>query len=864
MRLSRSFVRRLLAVALALVAPTAFTACGGGGGSPGAGNTSLVHLSTTTVASGTTGILSGVPRQVGAFQFEIAARDGIDSSIPQQRDATFAEDRKTYSVNVGLGLPNILPQQPPSAQYRASYSYQIDVAGGTQPYTFAMIGGALPAGVSVSQTGLLGSFPTQATQHPYSFTVRVTDALGQIDTDTLTLDVVVLPLIILTASPIQSAALNFAYDVPLDLASSGGGQPITWVQALYKETVSGNASPYAPPGGGTPFVATQLIVGDTLLSTIGMEIANVSGQGRFRNTFASPGPTSLGTFLFTAMVSDEAGQFTGRQYSFTVKPGPNLLTISPNKSLGGAPITLTGSNFQPGAVVIFKPGVSQVVMNPSSNSPTQLILSAVPASPGGGFVTVRVKNPDNGISDLLNAYAFPATNISFSATPIYPSPQSPLSSTGLDVGDINKDGFADFVHCGSNTTWRTATGNAAGVDLMLNNPPGGVWNNATPNFTRVQLASSGDWYDVKLADVNADGFLDVVAVGNPGTPSVRVWLQPIVGAVPATSAQWASVVPQTTSLNSSQGQATSNGWIGGPHVAGLAVGRITTDALPDIAYTQQDTTGFSSSPQYGGNGGRVSTMKGLGNGTFSGLQVSGQTIYFSSLANGVGIVPSTSSGKGNVVITDAAGGFQAYWNGYGGQAEIAHVEATNTSDLFGSWTAMNKTGTYASECLCAATGDVNGDGIVDVVIPTSITFVGGATQAVFSFMNNGTTFTAVQATAGSAGAERFATVFDIDFDSFNDCAITVAPNKVDFFKGRTGNTGLQFKTSVQVTTNSPNVSRIAAGDFDKDGRIDVCVCTSFLADNANATGSGGYAAAATTDRGLGGVQGVFFLLNTSN
>src|SRR5205085_2318917 len=145
-------------------------ACGGGG-SPGGGNGSLVQLTTDSVAGGTTGIaysqsftadfphapgvfsvtggsiplglsldhttgiLSGFPRQTGVFHFEIAARDGVDLSIPQGRDASFAEDRKTFTLPIALGLPNILPQIVPSAQYRASYGYQIDVAGGTPPYT---------------------------------------------------------------------------------------------------------------------------------------------------------------------------------------------------------------------------------------------------------------------------------------------------------------------------------------------------------------------------------------------------------------------------------------------------------------------------------------------------------------------------------------------------------------------------------------------------------------------------------------------------------------------------------------------------------------------------------------------------------
>ena len=903
MRLSRSVSARVLAVAVALGAPVSFTACGGGGKTPGSGNSALVTMTTTSIANAitgvaysaqfaaqfphapgifvvtggalplglaldkSTGILSGFPRQVGAFQFEIAARDGFDTSIPQQRDATFAEARRTFSVVVSLGLPNILPQQPPTAQYRASYAYQIDVAGGTAPYTFAQVGGALPGGVTISPSGLLASFPTQAVQHPYTFSVKVTDALGKTDTDTLTLDVIVLPLIILTASPIQPGAQFFAYDVPLDLASSGGGQPITWSQAwldsLARLTPLAPGSP--PPLAGTPYgVGVSLPAGDTLLSTLGMEIANIAGQGRFRVALPNAGPLLQGTFSFTAGVTDEAGQFVSRQYSFTVKLGPVLNTVSPKLQVSGGPITLTGLNFQPGAVIVFKPGPSEIQVTPSTLSSTVLTLNAVPPTPAGGagFVTVRVKNPDGGFSDKLNGYGFPAANMTFNSTAVFPSPNSGLSSTGLDVADINGDGFADFVHCGSNSTWRNATGNAAGVDLMLNTPPGGVFSAATPTFTRVQLATSGDWYDVKLANVNTDGLLDVVAVGNLGGASVKVWLQPtpVFPALGATAAQWALVVPQSSLLNSSSGFATA-------HVGGLAVGKITNgDLLADIAYAQQDYASglsFAVSP-YHTNGGRVSTMKGAGNGTFSGLATTpGQSVPYGTALNGVGIIPTGTGG--NVVASDAAAGYSKYSWAYSADSagQCAVWESTTASDLFGTWKTLDKAGTYCTECLCAATGDVNGDGAVDVVIPSGNTFIGAATQAVFAFINTGTTFSMTQATAGSAGAERYAAVFDIDFDAVLDCAVTVATNRVDFFKGRTGTLGLQFKSSVQVLANSPNVSRVAGGDFDNDGRNDVCVATSFLADNGGTINNGSIASP-TADRGLGGVQGVFILLNTSN
>lgn len=851
----RSLVVRSFALGLAGSLSLAFAACGGGGGNPGAGNTALVKLTTASIANATTGVaysqqfaadfphapgifvvtggsipvgllldkvtgqLSGYPRQVGTFTFQLAARDGVDLSIPLNRDASFAEDRKTFSMTVADGPPNILPQQPPAAQYRASYSYQIDVAGGTAPYSFSpALPGQLPAGLSISPTGVLSSFPTQALQHPYTFQVTVTDAIGRVDIDTLTVDVIVLPLIILTPSPVAPAALGFAYDVPLDLASSGAGQPITWSQKL------------------------PLAAGEVLLSTIGMEIANSSGTGRFRVAAPNLGPTLLGTHLFTAQVVDEASQTATRQYSFTVSNGPLFTSISPNKAVLGAPITITGNNFQPGAVVIFKPGLTQVQVTPSSQTVNTLVLNTLPASPGGGQVAVRVRNPDGGFADKLSAYTFPAAALTFSNTPIFPSPNSPLSSTGLSVGDINQDGFADFVHCGSNQTWRNASGNATGVDLMINTPPGGVWNNATPTFARTQLDASADWWSVKLADIDADNDLDVVAIGNQG---VRVWRNPFPAA-------FVGVTPTTSPLNSPSGNFSA-------HIQDLAVGRITSDGLPDIAYTQPDLGQFATYPiPY--PGGRVSTMTGSGAGTFSSLQAPGTAINNSASASGVAIIDQGPGNRGNIVVTDSQAGFQSYWNGAGLAGDVAHHEVTNASNLFGTWTAMGKGGAGQTEALCAALGDINGDGISDIVIPSSAVNQ-GAVQAVFGFIRNGTTFTAVQSTAGSAGNERYAVVADLDFDAILDCAVTVATNRVDFFKGRSGTLGLQFRSSIQVTTNSPVVGRIGAGDFDNDGRNDVCVCMSFLADNPNQTPN---LYPGSADRGIGGQQGVFILLNTSN
>src|SRR5262245_10665853 len=258
-------MNRILAVGAGVLSLTV-AACGGGGGPGGAAAGALVSIVTPStvppvqtgqpfqftiqatfphppgayrVTSGAlpvgteldseTGVISGFPREVGHFSFEVAAQDGVDTSLPKGRDASFAQDRRTFQVEIARGPVQILPQLPPAAQYRASYAYPIDVAGGTPPSTFARPGATLPAGLSVSSTGVIGNFPTQGVPSNYSVEVTVTDALGGTDTASLPINVVILPLLIATSS-IPGAAKDFPYDTVLALASAGGGAPHTWSQ----------------------------------------------------------------------------------------------------------------------------------------------------------------------------------------------------------------------------------------------------------------------------------------------------------------------------------------------------------------------------------------------------------------------------------------------------------------------------------------------------------------------------------------------------------------------------------------------------------------------------------------------------------
>jgi C1A family cysteine protease len=81
----------------------------------------------------------------------------------------------------------------PEGYVNKTYSSQVVATGGTLPYTWSLVSGALPDGLEINSSGQLSGLPT--TIQTANFTLRVTDAEGtEVDT-VLLIDVQTLPVI---------------------------------------------------------------------------------------------------------------------------------------------------------------------------------------------------------------------------------------------------------------------------------------------------------------------------------------------------------------------------------------------------------------------------------------------------------------------------------------------------------------------------------------------------------------------------------------------------------------------------------------------------------------------------------------------
>ncbi len=126
----------------------------------------------------------------------------------------------------------------PAATQGSSYSVALSATGGTAPYTWSLLTGAVPLGLVLSSVGTIAGIPGAA--GTATIALRITDALGL--TSTATLSLVVRPL------PIPPQQLVFGSSSGV-VTSEGTGTPTALSQQLPTGHVVGIA--VSPTGRGS-------------------------------------------------------------------------------------------------------------------------------------------------------------------------------------------------------------------------------------------------------------------------------------------------------------------------------------------------------------------------------------------------------------------------------------------------------------------------------------------------------------------------------------------------------------------------------------------------------------------------------------
>ena len=323
------------------------------------------------------------------------------------------------------------------------YSMQLAAANGRPPYTWTLISGSLPSGLSLNAAGLISGIPTVFGSSP-TFVVRATDSNGAIAVASYTLTVLsdVEQLRVISAGPLDQGSTGVDYSYQLLFV--GGVAPRTWT-----------------PGTGTMPPGLSL-------SSSGV----ISGK-----------PTLVGTFTFSVRLTDAQTTVTSQPLQITVVPGPLVIVTTGDLPRGRVSSSYSFTLQKLGGASPYTWEVASgalpagLTLNTNSG-----VISGTPTQFGAFSFTVMLTDsqPVDVTSDTLRIIVDPAPLV--------------ITSAGdLPGGRVNIDYSQQLVATGGRTpyTWALATGTL---------PPGLTLNAATGVISGKPTATGTYTFTVTVTD----------------------------------------------------------------------------------------------------------------------------------------------------------------------------------------------------------------------------------------------------------------------------------------------------------------------------------------------------------------------------
>jgi len=281
----------------------------------------------------------------------------------------------------------------PDAIQNQGYLQNLTAQGGTTPYTWSLIAGTLPTGLSLNSGGTISGTPTVVGSYP--FTVQITDAAGQTASQGYS---VMVSNISITTATLPTAFVNLSYSQTL--AVSGGTAPYVW-----------SNTGALPPG--------------LSLSTGGL----ISGT-----------PTVSGTYNFTVTVVDSGAQVANKDLSITVTS--DVLISTANPLPGGAVdveysyTVLAGGGEIPYTWEI----IAGALPDGLSLAPNTGIISGTPSAPGLFAFVIQVTDRTGAMDEeTLTITVVPAS----STTPPGTTPDTETSSEACYIATAAYGSYLD-------------------------------------------------------------------------------------------------------------------------------------------------------------------------------------------------------------------------------------------------------------------------------------------------------------------------------------------------------------------------------------------------------------------------------------
>jgi hypothetical protein len=289
------------------------------------------------------GVLVGAPAVAGSYNFVVRVAGNARSEIePASRVCTLTVRARPSQLTVA-SCPASL------ATTGVGYDELVQAAGGARPYRWRALG-ALPPGISFSESGRLVGIPAGAGGYVYA--LEVIDAVGLTSRLTCNLSIEEPVLTVETPCPLAPVETGQAVSIPLD--ASGGMAPYTW-----------NAVGTLPPG---------LVL---------------SPEGQLQGI-----PNGAGAYQFQLVVRDRDGRAAGKTCAIGVRRSALSISSCP------LPPSQLGASYE--AKLAVEGGVAPYLWTANGELPPGLTLTSdgrlrgIPARPGATNFQLTVRDA-NGL-----------------------------------------------------------------------------------------------------------------------------------------------------------------------------------------------------------------------------------------------------------------------------------------------------------------------------------------------------------------------------------------------------------------------------------------------------------------------------------
>ncbi|MDB6076054.1 MAG: hypothetical protein JWO89_3694, partial [Verrucomicrobiaceae bacterium] len=288
-----------------------------------------------------------------------------------------------YVLASSCPVITITPTVVPTGTVGTAYSQVLTATGGTSPYTWAVIGGTLPAGLNLSTGGVVSGTPSASNGTGVSVTVQAKDAFNCLATKAYNIQIC--PVLAFTPSTLPGATVGTAYSTTI--GASNGATP--YVYAVTSGSLPAGLSLNASSGvlSGTPTSSTS--------RTFTVQATDASGcTGAINYTLAptctsialSPGTLPAGTVgaAYSQTLTASGGN---PAYTWAVQSGtlPTGLTFSSSGILSGTPTTSNGSGV---ALVLRATDVNGCTGSTSYTLKICPVITVSPSSLANGTLTI--------------------------------------------------------------------------------------------------------------------------------------------------------------------------------------------------------------------------------------------------------------------------------------------------------------------------------------------------------------------------------------------------------------------------------------------------------------------------------------------